>query len=1083
MLTLLIGPDWIQNRDEIFARIAQDVKQKKENRILMVPELISHDTERRLAYVAGDTSSRFAQVLSFTRLARRIMDLVGSGAQESMDSSGRLVAMAAAARQLHSRLKVYASVETKPEFLSQLMEAVDEFKRCCISSRDLMNASARVEGSFAQKLEELSLLMDSYDALCANGKRDPRDQMTWVLEQLKDLDFASRHVFYVDGFPDFTRQNMAILEHIIVQSPHVTISLTCDSLYSDNMAFEEVAETALHLKRFADHAGIPVKIETISPRRDHLSVLREKLFQGKLDTSTGSLQAMKANSVAHECQIAAQKIMDMVQQGARYRDFSVVCPDINRYIPILRMVFQKCEIPLYFAGTEDVLRSGVISTVILGLEAALGGFEQRDMLRYLRSSLSPLCQDDCDRMENYVTIWSVSGKRWTESWTMHPQGLKEEWSADDRRQLADLEEKRQLVMQPLLRLRTGFRSAANLGHQIRALYQFLEEISFADHLSLLADSMDDCGDNRNAQILQQLWEILLSALEQMYDVLGETVWEDERFVRLLKLLLSQCDVGTIPPVLDAVSAGSISAMRCQSQKHLIVLGADEGSLPSYGASTGLLSDRERVDLRAMGVPITGGAMDGLQAEFAEIYGVFCGATETVTVVSSAAQPSFVFTRVAALSGGEIQAEPVEAAQYRKPIAAASLLVQKQDEDTAHQIGLQQQYDKILQGRNHSLGTISSQQIQGLYGSKLHLSASQIDRQAECRLSYFLRYGLRAQERKPATVDPAEFGTFVHWVLEQTASDVMEKGGFHHVTLEETLELASHYAQDYIDQKFRDLDSQRLRYLFRRNLQELQMVVQELWRELHLSEFKPSEFELRFGRDGKMPGVDIPNASMPAVLQGFVDRVDVWRRGESTYFRVVDYKTGKKDFDYCDVYNGVGLQMLLYLFALESNGEEILSGKPVGVGVQYFPARAKYLTCDGALTDEDAQNLRRSEWKRSGLILSDLDTLHAMDPSEKLDTLSCSIKKDGTITGDVASRQQLGLLRDYIMKWLGGMVKDIASGNIEPNPYTRGNSHDACTFCPYSAVCHQNTVPGRRNYKTMNAQRFWEEVEKEVENNG
>ena len=32
--------------------------------------------------------------------------------------------------------------------------------------------------------------------------------------------------------------------------------------------------------------------------------------------------------------------------------------------------------------------------------------------------------------------------------------------------------------------------------------------------------MDAAGDNRSAQILNQLWEILLSALEQMYDVLG-----------------------------------------------------------------------------------------------------------------------------------------------------------------------------------------------------------------------------------------------------------------------------------------------------------------------------------------------------------------------------------------------------------------------------------------------------------------------------------------------------------------------------------------------------------------------------------
>ena len=136
VLTLLLGRDWTANRNEILSRIASDVREKKGSRILMVPELISHDTERRLAAIAGDTSSRFAQVLSFTRLARRICDIVGNAAEDTLDNGGRVVAMAASTRQLHSRLKAYAAVETKPEFLANMVDAVDEFKRCCITPGD-----------------------------------------------------------------------------------------------------------------------------------------------------------------------------------------------------------------------------------------------------------------------------------------------------------------------------------------------------------------------------------------------------------------------------------------------------------------------------------------------------------------------------------------------------------------------------------------------------------------------------------------------------------------------------------------------------------------------------------------------------------------------------------------------------------------------------------------------------------------------------------------------------------------------------------------------------------------------------------
>ena len=96
MLRLLIGRDWTVNRNIILSRIAEDVAHKRSGRILIVPELISHDMERRLCAVAGDTASRYAQVLTFTRLATRVADSVGHRARECMDEGGRVVAMAAA---------------------------------------------------------------------------------------------------------------------------------------------------------------------------------------------------------------------------------------------------------------------------------------------------------------------------------------------------------------------------------------------------------------------------------------------------------------------------------------------------------------------------------------------------------------------------------------------------------------------------------------------------------------------------------------------------------------------------------------------------------------------------------------------------------------------------------------------------------------------------------------------------------------------------------------------------------------------------------------------------------------------------
>ena len=792
---------------------------------------------------------------------------------------------------------------------------------------------------------------------------------------------------------------------------------------------------------------------------------------------------MRAESVHQECTAVAERIMALVRSGCRYRDISVVCGDLAAYQNVLSMVFHRCNIPIYLSGTEDILRKSVIATVLSAMEAALEGFDQKAVFRYMKSVLSPISLEDGDMVENYAILWGIRGSQWHRDWVNHPDELGGDWTDRANNKLAQLNHARKTIIAPLLVLRDGFRDAKNMAQQVEALYHFLESINLADRLDMLAQDMDRRGDNRSAQILNQLWEILLTALEQLHDVLGETVWDTENFTRLFTLLLSQYDVGTIPPVLDAVVAGSVSAMRCQEQKHLFVLGAAEGSLPGYGGSGGILTDQERTLLRHMGVPLTGGAMEGIQAEFAEIYGVFCGARETVWVSCPAGQPSFIYNRLSDLAGFEQTARPELGAALGNAQVAAAYLARWNADEEAARLGLDALYRDAVDRRDYDHGTISRENIDGLYGDHLRLSASQIDCQADCRMSYFLKYGLRARERKEVSIDAAEFGTYVHAVLEQTAKAVMEQGGFHVVSLEDTMALAHQYSREYAQQRFKEIDSQRVTYLFNRNVQELEMIVRELWDELRLSKFQPRDFETPFGEGQRMGAIEFSGSNMSAQLRGFVDRVDVWQEDGRNYFRVVDYKTGRKSFDYCDVFNGLGLQMLLYLFALEQEGESILGDHPKSAGVQYFPARAPMITSDGRLTDEEAAQERESQWVRKGLLLSDDDVLHAMEPEGTPHRLCCKWNKDGVLSGDVADRQQLKLLKDYIFKILTGMVDDIACGNVQPNPYTRGTSHNACRYCPYGAVCNQSEVSGRRNYQAMSAKRFWEEIGKEMIDHG
>ena len=172
-----------------------------------------------------------------------------------------------------------------------------------------------------------------------------------------------------------------------------------------------------------------------------------------------------------------------------------------------------------------------------------------------------------------------------------------------------------------------------------------------------------------------------------------------------------------------------------------------------------------------------------------------------------------------------------------------------------------------------------------------------------------------------------------------------------------------------------------------------------------------------------------------------------------------------------------------LFALEDRGEKLLGDQAKPAGVQYFPARSPYISASGRLDHEQAVVKREKDLKRKGLILSDMDVIAAMEPEGSPKRLSCKVGKDGSLTGDIADRQQLKQLKAYVFHVLAKLVEEIASGNVEPNPYCRGTGQDSCTYCPYKAVCHFNTVQDRRNYKTMTAQRFWEEIGRELDSHG
>lgn len=1076
MLTLLTGAD----RTALSRRLVDELVRRsagEDGQILLVPEQFSHEAERILCEAGGDGISRYAEVLSFSRLWDRVAAACGGAARAYLDQGGRLLAMALAAEQTASRIHLYAAVLRRPEFLSDLVKMTEEFQSYCLTPEALIRAAGRAEGRFAQKLTELGLLYEGYLAVTAQGAADPAGKLAALADRLEETDWAEGKRIWVDGFSDFTGAEARVLEALLRRSRGVTVALTTGP--AETAITRPARETAKTLRLLAVRWAVPVTVDRVADRQPRdLGVQRllTCLFEGETAPAPAESVALEHyTAVEDECRGAVLRVKGLLAGGARCREISLGLCDPGLYEAPLKAAFAEAGLPLYFAGETDLLGKPVFAAVLAALAAASGPLDYEDGALYLKSGLPREERDWCDRLDGYAYRWNLHGSLWEQDWTFHPRGYGETWTAEDEAALAALNAHRQSALAELFTLRRALRTAATTGEMTLALADFLDAVELRERLSREAELRMAAGENQMAQELRQLYDILRDSLEQLWLTLGSTPRTADGFTRLVRTLLSQYRVGTIPAGLDQVTAGPLLDLRQRRTKHLLVLGAADGAFPAYRGAEGLLTEEERRRLQTQGIALAPSRADQMDQEMGRIAAALAAAEETIALSYAGEQPAWLFRRAAKAFPDSLTAGASEVFLGIQGLAAFDL---RHGCETGAVPGLSEARAALKARRDYDFTSLAPETVAGLYGRELYLSASRIDKYAGCRLAYFLAYGLKAQPRKQAKLDPSAFGTFVHAVLEGTVGRVNREGGFQTVSAERLTEIAVEEMDRYAAERF-PRQAQRAAHLFRRARREVLDVVLDLGDELKESRFQPVSCELEFSAQGALPPVEIAGRDAVCRVSGFVDRVDLCDIDGRTYVRVVDYKTGKKDFDYTDILYGAGLQMLIYLFALQAWGGDYYGrGRLIPAGVLYLPARQTYPLTQPQPSDEEVREAHQAERRRRGLILGWDQVLSAMEADPENPRFMPYQVKKGEAVGHLATADQMALLERHVVRVLAAMADQIAGGAVRPNPVRRGDD-SACKFCDYQTVCHGDLCPREtRNFAATDAETFWRILEEE-----
>ena len=390
---------------------------------------------------------------------------------------------------------------------------------------------------------------------------------------------------------------------------------------------------------------------------------------------------------------------------------------------------------------------------------------------------------------------------------------------------------------------------------------------------------------------------------------------------------------------------------------------------------------------------------------------------------------------------------------------------------------------------YKCGPLSEKGVRAAFGRSVRMSASRMEKYRTCRYAYFMQFGLHAKPRQTAGFEAPEIGTFIHYILENTVRTVMGQGGFSNVGPETVRHISREYAGKYADEVLHGLEDKtaRFKYLYKRLLGMVDRVVDNMTDELSRSEFTPLDFELNFSENGDIPSVCVGSGDEEVSVTGYADRVDGWIKGDKLYVRVVDYKTGVKAFNLTDIWHGLGVQMLMYLFALEENGSTRYGKEVVPAGVMYIPVRDVLVQTTRHIPEETLKQLMAKKLRRSGILLDSPEVIAAMEQGIEGEAkyIPVKISRDGqpSAGSSLASLEQFGRLRRHMEKLLRDIGRQLRAGSIETDPYCRSQSELACEFCDFAQACHFDPTTGRdkpRYLYKVSRERFWELIGKEAE---
>ncbi|MGL6173271.1 MAG: PD-(D/E)XK nuclease family protein, partial [Cellulosilyticaceae bacterium] len=616
-------------------------------------------------------------------------------------------------------------------------------------------------------------------------------------------------------------------------------------------------------------------------------------------------------NVEEEIEETAKQIIKLVRdEKYRYRDIALLVGDLTGYKASLTSLFKEYGIPFFLDYKRDIHTNSLIAAIEGALEIITTSWSYKGVMSFLRTHMTYLTIEEIDLLDNYLLEYGIKGKsKWQEVWELGQDHV-------DLVYMNGIREKVVAILRPLeeaLSQSKNKEGRVSVRRATIALYQFLESIEAYETLVERTEK-HKILENRTLELENsQIWGQVIEILERLVDILGDEEVSISSYRSILKTSFGYMKMGIIPPAKDQVLIGTIDRTRLPKEKAVFILGTNEGIIPKQSSNADIFSEMDKITLtqvckgkdekrdRLNDILVT---QDIYGSSFL-IYTALTRATHKLYMSHVAAdevgkpmRPSIVFYKLKKMFKQSEQSEKEMVEEIYSPLPTFGILGARLREDMEGKeesdqvwkdmmswyVSEPQWKEKIQSMSEHILYTnqqhyLNRETAKMLYDNQLETSISKLETFRSCACCYFIKYGIKAEERKLFKWNTAEIGTLFHSVLERYPEELQKRKATWVDVDDQQMEESIRESVNYSIQKFNRSGRQdgRFKYTVNKLEKMSKRAIRALTYQLRQGEFEPRAYEVNFGYEG-MPPIEVKiDETRSVLLKGQIDRVDIYAK--------------------------------------------------------------------------------------------------------------------------------------------------------------------------------------------------------------